>query len=615
MAVFDLEAIIRLNDQGFKRGLSAAGKAIGTFAKVAGGAVAAGAAGVAALATSSVKAYADYEQLAGGVEKLFGNGGRSVREYASDMHSTINGVKDEWRQLELAQNTVLQNAENAYATAGMSANEYLDNVTGISAALINSYSGDTVKAAEQADKAMVAISDNVNTFGSDVSSVRAAYQGFAKQNYTMLDNLKLGYGGTRSEMERLIKDANEYREVLGLTGDLSIQNYGDVVEAIDLIQQKQGIAGTTAKEAATTISGSLNMTKAAWKNLVRAFSDKNADLSVYFDNLVTSAETAFNNILPVAEQALTGIGQIISDLAPVIGEKLPELISTGLPKLVSAGTGIVTAIISGIAQALPALVEALPDIWNAIKDGFVDAWPALKEAGGKLMDMLGEGMAAADAKIAEVCANFEEGMREWASRTWQGVKDKASEAWEGIKSGVSEAWDGIKGAVVTAWENVKNGPVWTSIKSRATGAWNAIKGGVSTAWEGIKGAVVTALTIFHLKNGKDKEFVREQILDRYYPDWSDLKYADFHDSYTFNSTCPGTVGPAIICFLESKDYVDCIKLAISLGGDADTLAAIAGPMAYAYFRKMPDALVYQAMKKLPEWMVQVNERFDEFCGI
>ena len=133
--------------------------------------------------------------------------------------------------------------------------------------------------------------------------------------------------------------------------------------------------------------------------------------------------------------------------------------------------------------------------------------------------------------------------------------------------------------------------------------------------EGIKGAVVTALTIFHLKNGKDKEFVREQILDRYYPDWSDLKYADFHDSYTFNSTCPGTVGPAIICFLESKDYVDCIKLAISLGGDADTLAAIAGPMAYAYFRKMPDALVYQAMKKLPEWMVQVNERFDELCGI
>lgn len=124
-------------------------------------------------------------------------------------------------------------------------------------------------------------------------------------------------------------------------------------------------------------------------------------------------------------------------------------------------------------------------------------------------------------------------------------------------------------------------------------------------------ACTTALTVFHLKNGKDKEFVREQLLNKYNPDWANQKYADFHDSYTFNSTCAGTVGPAMICFLESKDYVDCIKLAISLGGDADTLAAIAGPMAYAYYKKMPDALVYQAMKKLPDWMVDVSERFDK----
>ena len=132
--------------------------------------------------------------------------------------------------------------------------------------------------------------------------------------------------------------------------------------------------------------------------------------------------------------------------------------------------------------------------------------------------------------------------------------------------------------------------------------------------EGFKGAEATALTIFHLKNGKDKAFVREQILDKYYPDWSNKKYADIHDSYTFNSTCAGTVGPAIICFLESEDYVDCIKLVISLGGDADTLAAIAGPMAYAYYKKMPDALVYQAMKKLPDWMVDVSERFDDIVN-
>ena len=132
--------------------------------------------------------------------------------------------------------------------------------------------------------------------------------------------------------------------------------------------------------------------------------------------------------------------------------------------------------------------------------------------------------------------------------------------------------------------------------------------------EGIKGAVATALCIFYLKNGKDKDFIRETILNRYYPDWANKSYSDIHDNYTFNSTCAGTVGPAIICFLDSKDYIDCIKLAISLGGDADTLAAIAGPMAYAYYKTMPDALVYQAMKKLPDWMVEVSERFDDIIN-
>ena len=133
--------------------------------------------------------------------------------------------------------------------------------------------------------------------------------------------------------------------------------------------------------------------------------------------------------------------------------------------------------------------------------------------------------------------------------------------------------------------------------------------------EGIKGAVATALAIFHLKNGASKEYIRENILNEYYPDWANLEYAAFHDKYTFNSTCAGSVGPAMICFLESSDYIDCIKLAISLGGDADTLAAIAGPMAYAFYKKMPDAVVCQAIKKLPDWMLNVNDKFDEVCNI
>ena len=128
--------------------------------------------------------------------------------------------------------------------------------------------------------------------------------------------------------------------------------------------------------------------------------------------------------------------------------------------------------------------------------------------------------------------------------------------------------------------------------------------------EGIKGAVVTALAIYFLKNGCGKDAIKEQVLAKYYPEWSDRSYDDIHPSFTFNSTSPGTVGPAIICFLDSTDYVDCIKKAIALGGDADTLAAISGPMAYAFYKEMPDSLVYAALKKLPDWMVAVNEQFD-----
>ena len=512
MAVFDLEAVIKLTDQGFKSGLSKAGNAVKTFGKVAGVAIGAGAVAVAGLVKQSVDAYAEYEQLAGGVQKLFGAGGKTLDQYANSVGKTVTEAAAEWAKLDKAQQTVMDNANQAFITTGQSANEYIDTVTGISAALINSYGGDTVKAAEQADKAMRAISDNFNTFGGDIEGVKSAYQGFAKQNYTMLDNLKLGYGGTKTEMERLIADANTYREELGLTGDLTIDKYGDIVEAIDLIQQKQGIAGTTAKEAAKTISGSLNMTKAAWKNLVRAFSDKDADLSTYFSALVTSAETAFNNLMPVVEQALTGIGDIVQDIAPVIGEKLPGLISSGLPKLISAGAGIVSSLISGIGQALPALVAALPDIFNAIKDGFVDAWPAIKEAGGQLMTMAGEGMKAAGAKIKEAAGEVWDGIKSGVSEKWEGIKTAVSDAWENvkngtawdsvvglvsgawdsIKSGVASKWEEVKGEVSTAWENVKNGTAWESISEKASSAWSAVKGTIRSAWAGIRGDVITA---------------------------------------------------------------------------------------------------------------------------
>ena len=446
MAVFDLEAVIKLTDQGFKQGLSKAGKAISTFAKVSGVAIAAGSVAVAGLVKQSVDAYADYEQLAGGVEKLFGTSGRSLATYAKDAGKAVQDVIPEWERLFDAQETVLQNANEAYKTSGMSANEYLESVTGISAALISSYKGDTLKAAEQADKAMRAISDNFNTFGGDITAVQSAYQGFAKQNYTMLDNLKLGYGGTKTEMERLIKDANAYAKSIGLAGNLSIKNYGDIVEAIDLIQQKQGIAGTTAKEAATTISGSLMMTKAAWKNLVRAFGEKGADLSQYFDALVTSAETAFDNILPVAQRALEGIGTVISDIVPKLGAKIPELITSTLPGMVKAGTSLVTSLISGFGAALPVLVAAIPDVIRGIRDGFVDAWPQLKEAGTQLMEMAGEGIKKAGPLLKDLSKKAADKILPVFSDMWDKIKKKAEQKLPGLTKMVTWAWEQIKSA-------------------------------------------------------------------------------------------------------------------------------------------------------------------------
>lgn len=331
MSVFDLEAVIKLTDDGFRQGLNKAKQAVGTFAKISGAALAAGSAAVGKLASSSVKAYANYEQLAGGVKKLFGDSASEMMKFAQD----------------------------AYRTAGMSANDYMDQATSFAAALIQSYEGDTSRAAKQADKAMRAISDNFNTFGGDIQGIKSAFQGFAKQNYTMLDNLKLGYGGTKTEMERLIADANEYAESIGQASDLSIENFGDIVEAIDLIQQKQNIAGTTAKEAATTISGALGMVKAAWQNLLVAFSDKDADLGAYFSRLADSVVIAFQNIVPVFGQALLGIGQTISKLTPIITEQIPLLMANILPTLLSAATSLV----GGLISAMPGILQGL---WDAI---------------------------------------------------------------------------------------------------------------------------------------------------------------------------------------------------------------------------------------------------------
>ena len=250
---------------------------------------AAAATAMVAITKGAVENYGDYEQLVGGVETLFGAGGQSLSEYAKGVGKTTTEAKDEYNNLIKAQEAVIEKANGAYKTAGMSANDYMETVTSMSAALIQSLDGDTVAAAEKADMAITDMSDNANKMGSDIESIKNAYSGFAKANYTMLDNLKLGYGGTKEEMQRLLDDATK---ISGVKYDIS--QYGDIVDAIHVVQTEMGITGTTAKEAATTIQGSIASAKAAWTNLQTGLADENADLDALVGELVDSVVTVID---------------------------------------------------------------------------------------------------------------------------------------------------------------------------------------------------------------------------------------------------------------------------------------------------------------------------------
>lgn len=356
-------------------------KGIGTFAKWGAAAATAAATATAALVKSAVTAYSDYEQLVGGVETLFKDSASEVQKYAA----------------------------NAYQTAGLSANEYMETVTGFSASLLQSLDGDTKAAAEKANVAITDMSDNANKMGTSMESIQNAYQGFAKQNYTMLDNLKLGYGGTKEEMQRLLEDAEK---LSGQKFDLS--SYADIVDAIHVVQTEMGITGTTAKEAATTIQGSVNMTKAAWQNLVVGIADDTQDFDVLVNNFVESVTTAGNNILPRVEIALKGVGTLVEKLAPIIAKTVPNIVSTTLPSMIKAGTSMIWALLDGLLKAVPELIPCFKNIVNqlisvivtnlpmilnaavtiagAIVSGLVEALPDILDAGIELIQSLAQGL-------------------------------------------------------------------------------------------------------------------------------------------------------------------------------------------------------------------------------
>lgn len=340
---------------------------IGTVMKAGTVAIGAGVAAIGKFASDAVSSYANYEQLVGGVEKLYGSAAGKLEEFAN----------------------------NAYKTSGMSANQYMETATSFSAALVSSLDGDVSKAADITDVAMKAMSDNVNVFGSDMASVEYAFKGFAKQNYTMLDNLKLGYGGTKTEMERLLADAEE---LTGVKYDMS--NFSDVILAIQAIQENMGIAGTTTKEAMHTIEGSAASVNAAWQNVITAIGSGEG-LDEAINNLVEGifggegGGGLLENILPRIQTVMEGIGTFVETAAPFITEKLPVLIESVLPSLLQSATTLIGALGEGLLAALPALIPVAMDIIVQLVQMLIQGAPQLIEVGIQAIVELANGLAQA----------------------------------------------------------------------------------------------------------------------------------------------------------------------------------------------------------------------------
>lgn len=335
---------------------------LATAGKVAVAGVAAGATAIGALGTKAVAAYADYEQLVGGVETLF---------------------KD-------SQDQVMDYANNAYKTAGLSANEYMETVTSFSASLLQSLGGDTSAAADKANLAITDMSDNANKMGTDMTSIQNAYQGFAKANYTMLDNLKLGYGGTQAEMERLLADAEK---ISGIKYDIS--SYADIVDAIHVVQTEMGITGTTAKEAASTIQGSFGMMKSAWQNLVTGMADPSQDLGVLVGNFTDSIVTVGNNLIPRIQDLLPRIVEATTSLVGTVSEQLPAILGTVLPSLVEGATSLVTGLMGALPEVLEVLADVAPTVINTLVPALIELLPQITQTGIDVIVSLAQGIADA----------------------------------------------------------------------------------------------------------------------------------------------------------------------------------------------------------------------------
>lgn len=460
---------------GTKTGLSIGTQLVGTIKKVVA------AAGIGKLIKESFDMGGALQQSIGGIETLFGAGGKSMEEYAQSVGKSVDAVKDEYASLMQSQQTVFDNAAQAYKTVGLSANDYMEQTTSFAASLLSSVSKDTNAAAQLANMAMVDMADNANKMGTDMQDIQNAYQGFAKQNYTMLDNLKLGYGGTQAEMQRLLTDAEK---ISGVHYDLG--NLADMYSAIHVIQQDMDITGTTAREAATTLTGSFASMSAAFQNVLGNWST-GADLTAPLQALTDTARTYLvGNLLPMIGNVLQGIPQVIYGLVPEVVQTgtellgslaqgftqgIPDFLANALPQLLSftenlrenagefvnAGLDMITQLANGLIAGLPDLIAYVPDIIINICGIINDNLPKLLAEGVSLVVQLGVGIVKA---VPDLLAN-----------------------WKKILQAVLSVISAVN------WLNIgKNilAGVASGVRSMGSSMLNAFKGGFSSALAWIK---------------------------------------------------------------------------------------------------------------------------------
>ena len=489
-------------------------KLVGTLKKVIT------AAGIGKMISDSLNLGGALQQSIGGIETLFGAGGRSIEEYAKSVGKSVDTVKDEYASLMQSQQTVFNNAAQAYRTVGLSANEYMEQTTSFAASLLSSVSKDTNAAAQLANMAMVDMADNANKMGTDMASIQNAYQGFAKQNYTMLDNLKLGYGGTQAEMQRLLTDAEKLSGV-----HYELGNLADMYSAIHVIQTDLDITGTTAKEAATTLTGSFAAMKAAAQNVLGDWST-GADLTAPMQALADTARTFLQgNLLPMIGNVLAGIPQLVYGLVPEVlqtgtelvsslaagfAQGIPAFLSTALPQLLSfteelranagqfvdAGLNCITQLLNGLIAGLPQLIAYVPDIIINIAGIINDNMPKILAQGVSIIVQLIAGIIQA---VPALLANWKKILQAVLSVisaiNWlnigknlltsvaNGVKNMGSSMLTAFKGGFSSALSWIKSLPSQAVQWGKN--LIQSFIKGLTGKGNVVSNAATAVTAGI----------------------------------------------------------------------------------------------------------------------------------